>query len=212
MAKRPTAFLFDLDGTLVDTIELIMQSMEFAFQEFDGARPTRSEWLEGLGIPLQTLFAAHARTPEELDWMVARYRIFQGEHQEQMTTPYPGVVEVLAALHEAGHPMGVVTSKFYAGAHVALSHVGIRQYFGAVIGADSIENPKPHPEPVLKALEDLGATPDRALMIGDSPHDIAAGNAAGTETAAVLWGPFTREQLKPANPTRWLEHISDLLH
>jgi pyrophosphatase PpaX len=113
-------------------------------------------------------------------------------------------------LSNAGHPMAIVTSKFHAGAVKALTHVACVEYFRAIIGGDSAEFAKPHPEPVRLALRKLGATADDALMIGDSPHDIAAGNAAGAETAAVLWGPFTREQLAPANPTYWLSSIEEL--
>jgi pyrophosphatase PpaX len=206
----PPALLFDLDGTLVDTIELIMQSMEFAFADFDGPRPSRELWLEGLGIPLRTQLAAHARTAEQLEWMIARYRLFQGEHHDRMTLLYPGVAEVLAALRADGHPMAIVTSKFHAGAVKALTHVACIEHFGAIIGGDSAEFAKPRPEPVLLALEKLGRAPDNAIMIGDSPHDIRAGNAAGVETAAVLWGPFTREQLVPAEPTYWLGSIGEL--
>ena len=211
MPQRPTALLFDLDGTLVDTIELIMLSMEFAFNNFSGPRPTRAEWLEGLGITLRVQMAKWARTPEEFDWLIARYRIFQGEHQDPMTAPYPGVPEALEKLHAAGHPMAIVTSKYFALANRVLAHVDFARYFDVVIGGDSIDNPKPHPEPVLKALKRLGVSADRALMIGDSPHDIRAGNAAGVRTVAVLWGPFSREQLKPAFPTHWLDKIAGLV-
>jgi pyrophosphatase PpaX len=210
MAPRPIAILFDLDGTLVDTIELIMRSMEFAFAEFDGRRPTRSEWLEGLGIPLRTQLSWHARSTEELDVLVARYRLFQGEHHDRMTTPFPGVAEVLAALAAAGHPMGVVTSKFHALANRALKHTGLAPYIDLIIGADSIENHKPHPQPVLTALQHLETPPDRALFVGDSPHDIACGNAAGVATVAVAWGPFSRDQLEAARPRYWLDSIAGL--
>jgi pyrophosphatase PpaX len=206
----PTALLFDLDGTIVDTIELIMQSMEFAFSDFDGPKPSREQWLEGLGIPLRTQLAAHARTEQQLEWMIARYRIFQGEHHDRMTLLYPGVAEVLASLRSAGHSMAIVTSKFHAGAVKALTHVACMDHFDAIIGADSAEFAKPRPEPVLLALKKLGAAPENALMIGDSPHDISAGNAAGVQTAAVLWGAFSREQLFPANPTYWLSSIGEL--
>lgn len=210
MPQRPAALLFDLDGTLVDTIELIMRSMEFAFEDFDGRRPTRAEWLEGLGITLRTQLAGWARSLDELDWLIARYRIYQTEHHDRMTVAYPGVTAALADLHRAGHPMAIVTSKFYALANRVLRHVEIAAYFSAVIGGDSIENPKPHPEPVLKALTELGVASDHAFFVGDSPHDMRAGNAAGVATVAALWGPFSREQLVPANPGHWLESIGAL--
>ena len=211
MPQRPTALLFDLDGTLVDTIELIMRSMEFAFSEFDGPRPTRAQWLEGLGITLRVQVAKWARTPQEFDSLVERYRRYQGEHQELMTAPYPGVPEALAILRAAGHPMAIVTSKYFAMANRVLEHVGFTPFFDLVIGGDSIERPKPNPDPVLLALGTLGVRPAEALLIGDSPHDIRAGNAAGVPTAAALWGPFSRGQLEPARPTHWLMDIRELV-
>lgn len=204
-----TAALFDLDGTLVDTIELIMQSMEFAFRDFDGRKPTREEWLLGLGITLRVQISQWARSQAEHDWLIARYRIYQGEHQERMTAAYPGVAEVLDELRTKGHPMAIVTSKFHALTLRVLRQVNFHTHFGAVIAGDSIENPKPHPEPVFKALTDLGHT-GRAVFVGDSPHDIRAGNAAGIMTAAAMWGPFSRDHLISAEPTHWLATIRDL--
>jgi pyrophosphatase PpaX len=210
MPSRPLAILFDLDGTLVDTIELIMQSMEFAFREFHGAHPTRAQWLEGLGITLRTQMEAWARTPEELDWLIARYRLYQGEHHERMTAPYDGVRSVLDELRASQHPMGIVTSKYHALAYRVLTHVRFIEYFDVIIGGDSIERPKPDPQPVVTALERLGAAPQRAMFVGDSPHDIRSGNAAGVATVAATWGPFSTEQLEVARPTYWLPAIQDL--
>lgn len=187
-----------------------MQSMEYAFADFTGPRPTRADWLLGLGIPLREQLVRVARSPEELDWMIARYRLYQGEHHDRMTAAFPGVPETLATLANAGHRLGLVTSKFHAGAMRALTHVAIAPYFGAVIGCDSVTRGKPHPEPVYKALEELTSVPERALFVGDSPHDIAAGNAAGVATVAVSWGPFSRAQLEAANPTFWLDDIRSL--
>lgn len=210
MTEPRTALLFDLDGTLVDTIELIMRSMEYAFEDFQGPRPSRERWLLGLGITLRKQLAEWARTPEELDWLIARYRIYQGEYHDELTTPYPGVADVLASLRAQGHPMAIVTSKFHATAGKALRHVALDAHFDVVIGGDSIANPKPHPEPVLKALTDLGVSASRAMFVGDSPHDINAGNAAGVATVAALWGPFSRAQVDAAGPSYTLESIAKL--
>jgi pyrophosphatase PpaX len=210
MESQPAALLFDLDGTLVDTIDLIMESMEFAFKDFQGPKPTRDKWLLGLGITLRTQLADYARSPEEIDWLIARYRIYQGEHHDRGTVPYAGVREVLDELYAAGHPMAIVTSKYYAGAHKALVHVGFTKYFSSVVGGDSVVNPKPNPEPVFKALSELDASAGHAYFVGDSPHDINAGNAAGVKTVAATWGPFSKAQIAAARPTHWLTRFSEL--
>jgi pyrophosphatase PpaX len=207
---QPAAILFDLDGTLVDTIDLLVQSMEFAFEHFDGRRPTRDEWIYGIGTTLRSQLSAFARTPDDLEALVARYRVYQLEHHDRMTTPYPGVTDVLTELKAAGHPMALVTSKYHALATRVIAHVDYTRFFDVVVGGDSIANPKPAPDPVYKALADLGVAADRAIFVGDSPHDINSGNAAGVATAACLWGPFTRDQLVPSAPTHWLDDIHDL--
>ncbi len=207
---RPAPLLFDLDGTLVDTIELLCQSMEFAFADYDGPRPTRDQWIAGIGTTLRSQLLAFSRESADLEWLIARYRIYQTEHFESMTAPYPGVTEVLTALHGAGHPLGVVTSKFHALARKVLDHVGYTPLFRVIVGGDSIENPKPHPEPVHFALAQLGASPAQTIFVGDSPHDIKSGNAAGVATAACLWGPFDRPTLAAAAPTHWLTSIYEL--
>jgi pyrophosphatase PpaX len=206
----PAPLLFDLDGTLVDTIELLCQSMEFAFDGFDGPRPSRPDWIAGIGTTLRSQIAAYARTPEELEWLVARYRVYQTEHFHAMTAPYPGVAEVIAELHSAGHPLALVTSKYHALALKVMDHVGFTPLFQVIVGGDSIANPKPHPEPVHFALSRLKALPGEAIFVGDSPHDIKSGNAAGVATAACLWGPFDRPTLAAVGPTHWLTSIYEL--
>ena len=82
--------------------------------------------------------------------------------------------------------------------------------FDVLIAADDVKNPKPHPEPVLMALERLGVGPGAATFVGDSPHDMASGRAAGVRLAAAMWGPFSRETLEPYEPEYWLERPADL--
>jgi haloacid dehalogenase superfamily, subfamily IA, variant 3 with third motif having DD or ED/haloacid dehalogenase superfamily, subfamily IA, variant 1 with third motif having Dx(3-4)D or Dx(3-4)E len=80
-----------------------------------------------------------------------------------------------------------------------------------IVGADDVHHPKPHPEPVLRAMEMLGADPASTVYVGDSTHDMESGRAAGVWTAAVLWGPFTRADLEPTDPDYWLERPADLI-
>lgn len=106
--------------------------------------------------------------------------------------------------------MGVVTSKGNMMMDRGLKFIGADDYMEVAIGYDSCHIHKPDPYPVRLALDKLGYTPEEAVFVGDSPHDIKAGNAAGVITIAALWGPFTRLQLEPYQPAYFLELMSDL--
>jgi pyrophosphatase PpaX len=202
--------LFDLDGTLVDTIDLLLQSMRHAFADFSGRRPSAEEWVAGIGTPLATQFRAFARDEEEVERLITRYRGFQQIHHDRLTRCYPGVVEVVRALAEAGQPLAVVTSKADDMARRTLAHVGLASYFSVVVGVQSTTRHKPDPEPVRFALAQLGASAEGTFFVGDSPHDIVSGNAAGVATVAALWGPFRREVLEQARPTYVIDRIGAL--
>ena len=208
---RPAAVLFDLDGTLIDSIALILGSMRHAFARCDRAIPSDDEWLTGVGIPLRTMFQRYASTDAEVDRLIAAYREHQLANHDSLVRCYDEVPQTLAKLEQAGHPLAVVTSKGDVLARRGLELVGIASHFKAIISCDSCARHKPHPEPVLTALERLGYEPDEALFVGDSVHDIEAGNAAGVETVAALWGPFSREQLAVARPDRFIERIGELV-
>ena len=208
---RPAAVLFDLDGTLIDSIALILGSMRHAFARCDRTVPSDDEWLTGVGIPLRTMFRRYAPTDVEIDQLIAAYREHQLANHDSLVRCYEEVPETLAALQRAGHPLAVVTSKGDQLTQRGLELVGIAAYFDTIVTCDSCTRHKPHPEPVLTALERLGYEPDEALFVGDSVHDIEAGNAAGVETVAALWGPFTREQLAVARPDRFINRIDELV-
>jgi pyrophosphatase PpaX len=119
-------------------------------------------------------------------------------------------VEEVLRLDAAGKTLGLVTSKMRGGALKGLRLAGLEMAFDVVVGSDEVTNPKPHPEPVLLALERLGRRPADTVFIGDSRHDLECGRAAGVKTAAVLWGPFDRNHLEDLDPDYWLERPSDL--
>jgi pyrophosphatase PpaX len=204
------AVLFDLDGTLIDSIGLIVDAMHHAFEAFDGEVPDDSAWMSGIGTPLYKQLARYARSPDELEVLRERYRAYQVIHHDNVIKEYVGTTEVLANLHARGLVMGIVTSKGDELARRGIELTGLAKYLPVVIGADSVTKHKPEPEPVLLALERLGVGAHEALMIGDSPHDISSGNAAGVRTVGALWGPFTREQIAVAKPTYWMSNISEL--
>jgi pyrophosphatase PpaX len=207
---QPYAVLFDLDGTLVDSIGLLVSSMEFAFAE-RSRRPPVDEWVAMIGTPLEAMLANWADGPEDVQALRARYREFQFANHDAMTSAYPGAVDAVRALHAAGHPLAIVTSKLEVGARRSLKYVGIEECFTAVVGIDHTERHKPDPQPVLHALSLLGAPTSRALFIGDSTHDMHAGRSAGVTTAAALWGPYNRAQLETTAPDHWLSSMSEVV-
>jgi pyrophosphatase PpaX len=209
MTHKLKAVLFDLDGTLIDSIGLIVDAMHHAFDGFTGTVPADSAWMAGIGTPLYKQLALYARSAEELDVLREKYRAFQFIHHDNVIKQYPGTSAVLENLHARGLVMGIVTSKGNELAQRGLDLTGLAKFMPVVIGADSVTKHKPEPEPVLLALEQLGVRADEALMVGDSPHDISSGNAAGVRTVGALWGPFTREQIAVAKPTYWLANISE---
>ncbi len=202
--------LFDLDGTLIDSVELILRSKTYAFESRGLAAPSDAEWLRWLGTPLRSTFQRFADSPAEVDRFIAAYREFQLEHHDRLLRPYAGASETLEVLRDAGHPIGIVTSKSVELSERGLDHVGLLEFVDTIVGADSTQKHKPDPEPVRVALDRLGATPDRAVFVGDSVHDMHAGNAAGVATVAALWGPFTREDLLPSAPRYYLDRVGDL--
>lgn len=203
------ALLFDLDGTLIDSIELLLRCMEFAFADRP-VRPTRAQWTAGIGTPLRTQLAEWCQTPGEVDALVDRYREYQDAHLESLTTIFPGVMETVLWARAEGHRTGIVTSKGRIMTGRSLRHVGLADAFDTIVTYEETTRHKPLPDPVHLALERLGMPPERAWFVGDSPHDMAAGQAAGVRTAAAMWGPFGREALAPLNPTHWLQRMEEL--
>lgn len=210
MSVRPLAVLFDLDGTLIDSIELILNSAKHAFRDRVGHVPSDAEWLTGVGIPLATMFRRYARDDAEIEALVAKYREYQLANHDRLVRCYDLVVDTVNALRASGNPLAVVTSKTAWLAKRGLDHVGLGAHFDVIVGCDSCERSKPDPQPVLFALEQLDYGPEDAVFVGDSVHDIVAGNAAGVLTIAALWGPFTREDLVASRPAHYLSRIADL--
>lgn len=203
--------LFDLDGTLIDSIRLIIDSYHHTLATHGIAPRSDAEWLAGIGTPLWVQFGEWAHDAETMQAMVATYREYNLAHHDARITPYPGVIGMVEAVRARGVRMGVVTSKNNSGARRGLKLIGVEAAMDVVIGADDVQNPKPHPEPIHRAIEQLGVAAESTIYVGDSLHDMHAGRAAGVRTGAVLWGPFGREHLAPSAPDHWLERPEDLI-
>ena len=206
---RP-AILFDLDGTLIDSIELILGAARHAFVGFEGRAPSEEEWRAGIGRPLQTVLREFALDDAEVARLIGRYRAYQLEHHDRLVRPYDGIVETVRWLSDGGHPMALVTSKADWMAEKAMVLVGLDRLIPTIVGCDSCVNHKPHPEPVERALALLGVAPGDAIFVGDSPHDVESGRAAGVATVGVAWGAFTRDELERSGADVVIDRVEDL--
>ena len=200
--------LFDLDGTLIDTNELIHQSFEYTFNYY-GYSFTREEILQFNGPPLIKTFTEI--NPDLAEEMIITYRKHNLEHHNDYVKLFPNVKETLKALHDAGKRMGIVSAKMRPGVELGLEVTGIRSFFDTIVAVDDVQNPKPHPEPVLRGAKALAAELKRSLMVGDNYHDIESGKNAGVKTAGVAWSLKGKEYLQKFNPTYMLEDMRDLL-
>lgn len=208
---RFDTYLFDLDGTLLDSIELIFRCYRHAASTHLGELPPDKVWRDGLGTPLRQQFRAVTSDVDLIEDMVATYREYHHAHHDTSVALYPDVERVVDVLSERGATLGVVTSKLRVGAERGLKLTGLIDQFPVLVSADDVKRPKPDPEPVEAALERAGASRANTVFIGDSPHDIAAGRAAGVATAAVLWGPFSADELSLSSPTFLLEKPEEIL-
>ncbi|UOQ94354.1 pyrophosphatase PpaX [Halobacillus shinanisalinarum] len=201
--------LFDLDGTLIDTNELIIASFTHTI-EYYGKRPfNREEIINFIGPPLKdSMRQIDADRVEEL---IEIYRSHNLANHDDYVTAYDGVVETIQSLKEQGFRLGVVTTKMRQTVNMGLELAGLDGMFETVITLDDVTNAKPHPEPIAKALEALDSQASEALMVGDSTHDIEAGKNAGTKTAGVAWTVKGSAVLDELNPDYMLTNMRDLL-
>lgn len=210
MTPRITTLLFDLDGTVLNTVELILESYRHVLDKHLEVDLPLEHFRTKLGTPLWDVFGELTDDSNEVDSLVKAYRAHNREHHDEMVHPYAGVSESIQALVDAGLSIGIVTSKTRVVAERGLQVCGLDHLFPVLIGYEDVENHKPHPAPILRALEALRAEPSTAVYVGDAPTDLQAGQRAGTKTGAALWGPFHREELEPHTPDYWLEHPKEI--
>lgn len=204
---------FDLDGTLADTVELILLSFRHTMATHLGEALPDDRWIAGLGTPLVDQLREFARDDDEAAAMLETYTVFQRGVHDEMVRPFPGAREVVAALAARGAHIAVVTSKRGVVARRTMEVCGLSDVVDLLVSADDVTRGKPDPEPVVQALEtfDLVGCSTEVVFVGDSPHDLRAGRAAGTRTAAVSWGPFERALLDAERPDYFLGSLEDLL-
>lgn len=204
------ACLFDLDGTLLDSAELIFRSYEHAYAAHGLDVPSRSRLLPGLGRPLADQFRSTGLVGAHVEELIATYRAYNLRHHDDLVRAFPGVNAAVDDLRASGVRLGVVTSKRRDTALRGIELIGAAGWFETIVALEDTRRHKPDPEPVRVALERLGVAPERAAYVGDSPHDMASGRAAGTRVAAVGWGPFPRAAFDGVHVDAWLDGPAEL--
>jgi len=204
---------FDLDGTLADTVDLILMSFRHTMRTHLGETPPDHRFLESIGKPLPVQLREFARSDEEHEDMRQTYVRFQRGVHDDMVRPFPGAAEVLEELRRRGVALAVVTSKASGVARRTMEVCGLWGRVDVVIGGDQVARGKPDPEPVTMALRALGlhGHASDVVFVGDSPFDLRSGRAAGTRTAAVGWGPHVRPVLDAERPDYFLDDLDDVL-
>ncbi len=179
--------LFDLDGTLIDSGPIIMASMRHASITVLGREPDEERVRAAIGGP-GLIAQMRELDPDRVDELVESYRA-HNEPLHATLEAFDGVLELLPRLRERGHRLGIVTAKRVRTVELAFDRFPIlRETTEVLVGAEDTERHKPDPDPLLEALARMGARPEDAAYVGDSPFDIRAGKAAGTLAVAVGWG------------------------
>lgn len=191
------AFLFDLDGTLIDSTEPIVQGFFDACEALSLPRPSREQILELIGHPLDFMFASLGAREDQVESIIAAYKESYAKSYLAGTTLKDGCDKALLLAKNSGAKIAAVTTKTSKYSKILLDHLGVGDYFDALVGRDDVERPKPDKEPVEKALKALGAKPEQALMIGDTMMDAQSAKSAGARAFGVLCGYGKKEQLEP---------------
>lgn len=209
MNKQVNTVLFDLDGTLIDTNELIISSFLHTLGNYYPDRFKREDVIPFLGPTLKETF--ESIDAEKVDEMIAVYRKFNLSQHDLLVKEFDGVFQTIQQLKEAGFKIGIVTTKVLMVVEKGLKLTKLDSFFDVIVALDHVEKPKPDPEPILKAMELLGSKPEETIMVGDNSHDILGGKNAGTKTAGVAWSVKGKEFLLGFNPDYILDNMTDLL-
>jgi pyrophosphatase PpaX len=206
-----TTVLFDVDGTLLDTSEFILGAFEHALAHHGLPPMPRDTMLQRIGEPLEEIYNSLSigGSPSFAE-LVETHRTFQAANLH-LSVPFPDTVATLARLKDAGFALAAVTSRSRRTSLDTLEQSGLLDYLAVVVSAEDAAALKPHPAPLLQALAQLGRDPGEAAMVGDTPHDIAAGRAAGMRTIGALYGFRGEAAMRAACADALIAQVGDIV-
>ncbi|WP_456433481.1 HAD family hydrolase [Nitratifractor sp.] len=191
-----SVILFDLDGTLIDSTEAILESFRRSFELLGGSVPDPEAITALVGHPLADMYRALGVAEDRIDAYVRTYKENYRRVHTAKTVLLPGVRE---AIEEASRfaRLGIVTTKTGRYSRELMEHFGLMGYFEVLVGSEDVARHKPHPEPIHRALEIMGAESSRCVMVGDTPMDLEAARSAGVAAVGMLWGYALEAELVP---------------
>lgn len=216
--------LFDLDGTLIDTTDLILQCFHHSWEKVCGFNHSRQSLIQTFGTPLRDAMHRLLRTARDdsrearstadfdiIDQLLTEYRSYNHANHDLLARPFEGTAEVLVELRRRGYVISVVTSKGRELGLRGLRLCALDSLIDSAVFLEDTAEHKPNPEPILAALYRLKKPADAAAYVGDSRHDMVAARAAGVRSVAALWGPAPRIELESEHPDHSAESVKDLL-
>jgi pyrophosphatase PpaX len=200
--------VFDLDGTLADTIGLIVDSYQHAFTTVLGEAEDEATIRSWIGQPLIRAF--RDRSPDRADELFDTYIRWNHANSERLIGRFAGMGDLLADLRRAGAGVAAATSKRRDSAGEALRLTGLDAYLDVLVTLEDTDEHKPDPAPLLLAVDRLGGTPSRAVYVGDAVVDVQAARRAGMAAVGVTWGAAARDDVAAAQPDVLVETVDEL--
>lgn len=210
VSRKIEAVLFDLDGTIIDTNELIIESFLHALKGIVPESFGRTHIIPSMGQPL-TMQLQQFSGRQNVEDLTRLYREYNHLRHDEMVSLFPGVAEVIRKLHETGIRIGIVTTKMRASSIRALELLGVYKYVDTLVALDDVQHAKPHPEPVAKAIAELKVDVTSTIMVGDSSVDIESAIAAGAVPVGVAWSLKGPGLLVDSGAAHVLEDMNELL-
>ena len=205
--------IFDFDGTLADTRQLIVETMQQTIGELGLTPCTDEQCASMIGLPLKQAFIELIPMSDEMgDRCMDTYRrIFNENNAAYVIPTFPNVLDTLLRLSSKGYILTIASSRSRKSLLDFVHTMQLEEVFPYILGADDVVHAKPHPEPVLRTLEAFGCSPDEALVVGDMKYDILMGRRAGTHTCGVTYGNGTIEELKESGADLIIEDFREIL-
>ncbi|MFH0735841.1 MAG: HAD-IA family hydrolase [bacterium] len=201
-------YIFDIDGTLTSTNDLIFATFNFVAKKYLDKSYTDDE-----------IIALFGPTEDDIlkDWMgenypearIDYYNFYESNHND-MAAIYPGMKEIVLNIKKANKPIGIYTGKGKESTKITLKKIGLYQCFDLIISGDDVKNHKPSPEGITKFAEKFNLSPDKILMIGDAPADILAAKGAGAKSASVLWDSYAKDIVKKLRGNYYFNTVAEL--